>query len=252
VFWCESCQLGFSIPPDSADLLELYEGVNDPSYMTELENRQRHAESVLRTIERWHRPGKLLEIGSQVGILLQVAGQRGWQARGIEPSKWAVEIGRERFGVNLESGSLETAEFESGSIDCIVMVDVLEHLLDPLAALKRCHPWLAPGGILALSTVNMDTIVAKVLGTRWPGFMDMHLSYFTTRSLREFLRRSSFEWVSDRPDSRSFSLGYLGGRLMNNGWLLRVLGTVGTFPLIRRVRVTLPTRDLLLVVARPV
>jgi 2-polyprenyl-3-methyl-5-hydroxy-6-metoxy-1,4-benzoquinol methylase len=251
VYWCGSCQLGFSLPPDSGHLLSLYESVSDPSYLVEIENRQRHAESILRTLEHWHAPGSLLEIGSQVGVLLHAAEQRGWQALGIEPSKWAVETGRRRFGVDLVHGSLEAADFEPGSFDCIVMVDVLEHLIDPLAALKQCHAWLANGGILALSTVNMDTIVARLLGTRWPGFMDMHLTYFTTKSLREFLRRSDFEWVADRPDSRSFSLGYFSGRLVNNGRLLRTVGTIGTLPLIRKVRVTLPTRDLLLVVARP-
>jgi len=252
VYWCGGCRLGFSLPPEPDRLLALYEGVNDPGYLTEVNNRRRHAESILRTVEGWHRPGRLLEIGSQVGILLHAAEQRGWEAYGIEPSNWAVDTGRAHFGVNLAHGSLEDADFDSGRFDCIVMVDVLEHLIDPLAALQRLHPWLAKNGILVLSTVNMDTIIAKLLGTRWPGFMDMHLSYFTTKSLREFLRRSSFEWITDRPDSRSFSLGYFGGRLANSGWLLRKVGTIATLPLIRRARVTLPTRDLLLVLARPV
>ncbi len=251
VYWCERCHLGFSLPPNSDQLLTLYEDVHDPSYLTELDHRTQHAESIMRTIEHSHAPGRLLEIGSQVGLLLHAAEQRGWDAVGIEPSRWAVDTGRDRFGVKLTQGSLETSEYDRGSFDCIVMVDVLEHLIDPLAALQRCHPWLAPGGILALSTINMDTIIARMLGTRWPGFMDMHLTYFTTKSLREFLRRSNFEWITDRPDSRSFSLGYFGGRLVNSGPLLRALGTVGSLPLLRNVRVTIPTRDLLLVLARP-
>jgi 2-polyprenyl-3-methyl-5-hydroxy-6-metoxy-1,4-benzoquinol methylase len=252
IFWCPDCQLGFSPPPDSDRLLSLYEDVNDPSYLTELENRQRHAQSILRTIEKWHPPGRLLEIGSQVGILLQAAQERGWDASGIEPSRWAVKTGQARFGVKLTHGSVEAAEFPPGSFDCIVMVDVLEHLLDPLAVLQRCRPWLAPGGILALSTVNMGTFIAKVLGTRWPGFMDMHLSYFTTKSLHEFLRRSRFQWIAARPDSRSLSLGYIGGRLENNGPMLRTMGSLGKLPVLKSLRVTLPTRDLLLVVARPI
>jgi len=232
--------------------LTLYEDVHDPSYLTEADHRRQHAESIIRTIERWRKPGRLLEIGSQVGLLLHAAEQRGWEAVGIEPSRWAVETGRSQLGVKLTQGSLETSEFAQGSFDCIVMVDVLEHLIDPLAALRRCHPWLAQGGILALSTINMDTLVARILGTRWPGFMDMHLTYFTTRSLREFLQRSSFEWITDRPDARSFSLGYFGGRLANSGTLLRAIGTLGSVPLLRNLRITLPTRDLLLVLARPV
>lgn len=252
VYWCAACRLGYSPPPDPDHLLSMYEEVSDPNYFTEIDNRQRHAQAILRTIEKWHAPGHLLEIGSQVGVFLHAAEQRGWKASGIEPSKWAVQAGRERFGVDLVSGSVELAEYAPGSLDCIVMIDVLEHLIDPLAVLQRCRPWLAPDGVLALSTVNMGTIVAKILGTQWPGFMDMHLCYFTDSSLREFLRRSGFHWIESRPDSRSFSLGYLAERVQHNGRLLRILANLGSVPLLSRIRITLPTRDLLLVVARPV
>ncbi|MGH7643889.1 MAG: class I SAM-dependent methyltransferase [Candidatus Dormibacteria bacterium] len=232
-------------------MLGFYEEVSDPDYLTEIDNRRRHADAVLRTIERWHRPGRLLEIGSQVGVLLRVATDRGWDASGIEPSRWAVITGRERFGVNLVHGSVEKAEYPTAAFDCIVMVDVLEHLVNPLTALRQCRPWLAPDGILVLSTVNMGTMTARMLGTNWPGYMDMHLSYFTPRSLRQYLSRASFDWVASRPDSRSFSLGYISGRLEHNGPLLRAAARVGRLPLIRNIRVSLRTRDLLLVVARP-
>jgi 2-polyprenyl-3-methyl-5-hydroxy-6-metoxy-1,4-benzoquinol methylase len=251
IYWCQACKLGFSPTPEPEQLLALYEDVDDPRYLTEIDNRQRHAQSILRTIEKWHSPGRMLEIGSQVGILLHAAQKRGWEVSGIEPSKWAVNTGRERFGVNLHHGSAETAEFSPGSFDCIVMVDVLEHLVDPLTVLRRCRPWLAPGGLLTLSTVNMGTLTAKFLGTNWPGFMDMHLHYFTPQSLREYLRRSEFELVASKPDSRSFSLGYITGRLAHSGRLLRMAGKVGGLPVVKNLRVTLPTKDLILIIARP-
>jgi len=232
-------------------LLKLYEEVDDPGYLTESENRERHARSILRTIERRQPPGRMLEIGSQIGLLLRVAEQRGWTATGIEPSKWAVSEGRKQFGVNLNRGTVETAAFPPGSFDCIVMVDVLEHLIDPLAALRRCRTWLVEGGILALSTVNMGAVGARVLGTNWPGFMDMHLQYFTRQSLREYLARSEFELLSARPDARSFSLGYVSGRLAHSGRVIRMLSRAGALPVARNLRITLPTSDLILVIARP-
>jgi 2-polyprenyl-3-methyl-5-hydroxy-6-metoxy-1,4-benzoquinol methylase len=231
--------------------LALYEDVEDPSYFAEIDNRQRHARSVMRAIEAWHPPGRMLEVGSQVGILLHAAQIRGWEAHGIEPSRWAVGVGRKKFGVNLNHGSVETAEFPPGAFDCIVMVDVLEHLVDPLTVLRRCRPWLARGGILALSTVNMGTLPAKLLGTNWPGFMDMHLHYFTRQSLREYLNRSEFDLVASRPDTRSFSLGYITGRLAHSGRLLRTAGKVGGLPFVKNLRVTLPTSDLIFIIARP-
>lgn len=231
-------------------MLQLYEDVEDPGYLTEMDSRRRHAHAILRTIERWHRPGRLVEIGSQVGIFLKAAQDRGWAASGVEPSRWAVNTARSLFDVDLVKGSLEHAEFPPGSVDCIVMVDVLEHLVDPLGALQRCRPWLAADGVLVLSTVNMATLVAKLLGTQWPGFMDMHLTYFTPSSLREFLRRSNYQWVASRPDTRSFSLGYVGSRLQHNSWPLRMAGRLVGLPGIRQIPFVFPTNDLILVVAK--
>jgi len=250
IYWCAACRLGFGPTPNAELTVRLYSDVEDPTYLTEMDSRRRHAQAVLRTIERWHRPGSLLEIGSQVGILLRAAEDRGWTATGVEPSRWAVATGRALLGVNLVTGSLEEAEFAPGSVDCIVMVDVLEHLVDPLSALRRCRTWLAPDGVLALSTVNMGTFAAKVMGSQWPGFMDMHLTYFTPQSLREFLRRSNFRWVASRPDRRAYSLGYVGGRLQHNSWPLRIAGRVAGLPGLRRIRFVFPTKDLILVVAK--
>jgi 2-polyprenyl-3-methyl-5-hydroxy-6-metoxy-1,4-benzoquinol methylase len=227
----------------------LYEDVEDRRYLAEVDSRRRHAVAILKSIERWHKPARLLEIGSQAGVLLRAAEDRGWTASGIEPSRWAVSTGRSTFNVNLINGSLESADYPPESFECIVMVDVLEHLVDPLVALQRCRPWLTKDGILALSTVNMDTLAAKVLGTHWPGFMDMHLTYFTTTALREYLRRSQFRWLTARADTRSFSLGYVGSRLQHNGWALRTAGRMINLPLIRRIPLSFPTRDLILVVA---
>lgn len=250
VYWCGACRLGFAPSEASENVLRLYEDVEDPEYLHELDSRKRHAQAILRTVERWRKPGRLLEIGSQVGIFLRAAQDRGWTTLGIEPSHWAVATGRALLGVNLVNGSLEEAEFAPESFDCIVMVDVLEHLVDPLQALRRCRPWLAPDGVLVLSTVNMGTLSARLLGTQWPGFMDMHLTYFTPASLREFLRRSDFRWVASRPDRRTFTLGYVGGRLQHNSGPLRVAGRVAGLPILRGIPFVFPTKDLILVVAK--
>ena len=252
IHWCAGCRVGFAPAAEYAEIAHRYAAVEDVAYLEEEAHRRAHAARVLDFVERLHRPGQLLEIGSAVGILLDVATRRGWTARGVEPSRWAVETGRRRYGVDLAQGTLEDADYPPGSIDALVMIDVLEHLVDPLAALAHCRPWLATDGVLILLTVNMATPIARVLGTRWPGFMDMHLTYFTPPSLREMLRRAGFAWAADQPSIRSYQLGYVGGRLRHSGGALRWLGRAACLPGLRRVPVTLRTRDLLLVAGRPV
>lgn len=250
IFWCPECRVGYSPAPDPAELLETYEAVEDPGYLDEEEHRLSNSDRVLQVIERWRRPGSLLEVGAGVGLLLHAAAMRGWSARGFEPSRWAVEVGRQRYGVDLRQGTIEAAETPVEPLDCVAMSDVLEHLVDPQAAVSKCARWLAPGGVLVLVTVNMTAPVARLMGTRWPGFMHMHLTYFSPYALDRMLHRAGLTRVVMVPAPRRLAAGYVGSRLSGAGgwsdWAARAL----QLPLLRRAPISLRSRDLLLVVGR--
>lgn len=84
--------------------------------------------------------------------------------------------------------------------DCIVFNDVLEHMVDPWAALRSTLPWLAPGGSVVASIPNVRNVrvVANlVLRGDWTytdsGVLDRtHLRFFTARTIRELFRASGF------------------------------------------------------------
>ncbi|MHB1500440.1 MAG: class I SAM-dependent methyltransferase [Candidatus Dormibacteria bacterium] len=97
---------------------------------------------------------------------------------------------------------MESMHQQPAEMDCIMMVDVLEHLVDPQAALERCRHWLVPGGTLAVSTVNITAPMARLMGTRWPGFMDMHLTYFSAPALRAMFKRAGLTPVWLGPTAR--------------------------------------------------
>ena len=133
-------------------------------------------------------PGSLLEIGSSVGLFLDEATKRGWKATGIEPSRWASAQAA-AMGLTVFNGMLDEFEAESESFDVVASWDVWEHVQDPLDSLKRVHGLLKPGGLLALTTVNMGGFMARIMRGRWPWFLRMHLHYFTRKSLAEMVRR---------------------------------------------------------------
>jgi SAM-dependent methyltransferase len=90
---------------------------------------------------------------------------------------------------------------------------VIEHLPDPALDIRAIHGALRPGGIFAVSTMDVDSLFARVLGRRWPWYMQMHLVYFSRQTLCEMLRREGFEIADVRLHTRRVRLSYLVSRL---------------------------------------
>ena len=238
-----------SIEPE--EILANYADVVDPTYLDE-EASRRELFAWFATAIGGHPVGgrRLLEIGANVGLFLSVAEEHGWEARGVEPSAWAVAQGRERFGVDLRQGTIETLDEPPGSADVVAMFDVLEHLVDPLAALKALRPLVDDEGLLVLSTVNTAGLHARVRKGGWPWFIRSHLFYFTPQTLAMMLERAGFEMIEWTVVPRSFHLSYLAHRAgPSHGRLARAAAAVS-----RIVDPKLPMGwlgDIVLLAARP-
>jgi 2-polyprenyl-3-methyl-5-hydroxy-6-metoxy-1,4-benzoquinol methylase len=220
---CPHCGMVSSRPTLAGEeILGRYADVVDETYLGEEEGRRELFDWVLGVMAGYPVRGKrLLEIGSNVGLFLDTARRAGWEARGIEPSKWAVETGRERFGVDLEQKPLEELDDPPGSADAVVLLDVLEHFVDPREALRQLRPLLDDEGLLTLSTVNLDGLHARTRGEKWPWFIRPHLHYFTPQTLDALLTNAGFRMVEWSLVPRSFHLSYVANRMKSS------LGPVG-------------------------
>jgi 2-polyprenyl-3-methyl-5-hydroxy-6-metoxy-1,4-benzoquinol methylase len=207
-----------SVPAlDAEGIREAYEGVVDDDYLAEEEGRRELFAWVLRSLSGYVVPGqRLLELGANVGLFLDVARAAGWNAVGYEPSRWAVETGRQRFGVDLREGVLEDVDEPPGSFDAVVSLDVLEHLVDPLAALRRLGALAGPDGLVTLSTVNVSSIHARLRKERWPWLIRPHLHYFSPETLHAMLLATGLRPVEWNVVPRSFRVSYVAGRLGSN------------------------------------
>jgi ubiquinone/menaquinone biosynthesis C-methylase UbiE len=213
---CRRCGLVYTDPrPEDEGILQTYQAVEDPLYVEEREGRVLTFEHHLKPLERLTgepdgRP--LLDVGAYTGVFVEIATEHGWQAWGLEPSRWAVEQARSR-GHKMVQGTLETASLPSGHFDVVTMWDVIEHLTDPRDALRRAHRLLVPGGLLVVHTIDIESLFARLLGPRWPWLMEMHIYYFSRSTLRAMLERCGFRVLSDRPQGRYLRLGYLMNRV---------------------------------------
>ena len=88
------------------------------------------------------------------------------------------------------------------------MFDVIEHLDDPKLVLKLCANNLNSKGRLIISTMNMDSLFAKITGRYYQWIIPMHKFYFSNYSIKKFLNRNNLEIDRIINDVRIISLEY--------------------------------------------
>jgi SAM-dependent methyltransferase len=194
--------------PDEAELSEAYGEAESDDYVEEEAGQRATARIALGHIERHAAPGALLDLGCWVGFLMAEARDRGWQTLGVEPSEFASAYARDQLGLDVLRADLLDADLPAGGFDAVVMADVIEHLLDPSAALDRIGSLLRPGGVVYLALPNAGSRVARRMGPRWWSVIPTHVQYFTRPSLFTLLRRRGFEplWAGTAP--KQFSVRY--------------------------------------------
>jgi 2-polyprenyl-3-methyl-5-hydroxy-6-metoxy-1,4-benzoquinol methylase len=150
----------------------------------------------------------VLEVGAATGYLSEAIAQRGSRVVSVEPDVDAARIAGGR-GLDVRVGSVESAVQPGETFDCIVLADVIEHVLDADAFLTTVLRHLAPGGALVISIPNVAHYTNRwaLMRGRFDytktGLLDYtHLRFYTRASLSELASRHNLEIVAER-----YSLG---------------------------------------------
>ena len=148
-------------------------------------------------------PGsRVLDLGAADGSVARVLADRGCLVTAVERDAAAVDV-MVAHGLPVVHGDLEALapdHFAEGAFDVVLLLDVLEHLVDPGAVLARTPAWLAPGGRVLLSVPNVAHAAVRLalLQGRFPrtdvGLLDRtHLHFYDVDSLRELVAAAGLE-----------------------------------------------------------
>ena len=95
---------------------------------------------------------RIFDFGCGSGYTTGFLQKLGFDVSGADISEEAIEFGKSRGIKNLITASKEgELEFPEGSFDCVLTLDVLEHIKDDVGAIKSIEKSLKPGGIAIIT-----------------------------------------------------------------------------------------------------
>jgi 2-polyprenyl-3-methyl-5-hydroxy-6-metoxy-1,4-benzoquinol methylase len=239
---CSQCGLVYLIPrPAAAELEGIYPDDYE-AYTISDQNRT--------AVEQWHirrafklqlkyihrflpQRGMLLDVGCATGNFLNAAREYDWKVMGLEVMEKAARVAHEHYGLYVSQADLESFAGPAGSMDAVVLWDVLEHLPSPRRALERIHQLLRPGGMVFFSIPNLVSFDRYLFGKEWIGWdPPRHFTLFDHKTLKAMLASTGFELVDWRclfggKGTFLLSLDRLIRKRPGLGWLKRFYPLLG-------------------------
>jgi 2-polyprenyl-3-methyl-5-hydroxy-6-metoxy-1,4-benzoquinol methylase len=170
----------------------------------------------IRAIMAGDRPLRLCDVGCGTGVFLHIAKRYGFSVWGVEINKELADFAKKNFSVDVSCGRLEEIKFPSESFDVISLWDLIEHIAQPSRLLKEINRILKRGGLVAIETPNIDSLLHRLAlfcyyGTfkKWTKPIDIynvhHLHYLSPITIKKIIESYGFHIVSIDKDETNLS-----------------------------------------------
>jgi 2-polyprenyl-3-methyl-5-hydroxy-6-metoxy-1,4-benzoquinol methylase len=163
--------------------------VDAPGFLSRLRNhlawRVDRSNDLIDVItRRLPRGASIVDVGSGDGSQLVLLSQRGFRMTGVERDTKSVSLQGEHTQVLEGSAEALPPQLARGSFDAVMFKQVLEHLVDPVGALRNAAQLLKPGGVMFVEVPNNESAIARQSGLSWE-HMDAprHINFFTQDTL---------------------------------------------------------------------
>ncbi|MBC7924389.1 MAG: class I SAM-dependent methyltransferase [Bryobacteraceae bacterium] len=153
-----------------------------------------HVNFVESALTRAGPDGVVLDIGCGGALFGKLLRARGHACVGLDNSAQAARVGWSVNQVPVVVGDFLNSPFAAESFRAITMFHVLEHLYNPVQALRAIGCLLRPGGRLIVQVPNVSSWQFRLLGAGWNGIdVPRHLVNFRAQDLNRALERAGYE-----------------------------------------------------------
>lgn len=171
---------------------------------------KRRAHLIIEGLEL-KRNDKVLEVGCGNGYYLSLLNRLGMELTlvGIDNDKMALSDAKKFIwerGVKLIFSAAEKLPFRDDSFDKVIMSEVIEHVQDEKKSLKEIYRVLKKGGILTLTTPNINYpffwdpinwILQHVFNTHirsgfWAGIWNQHDRMYKREQIENLVKEAGF------------------------------------------------------------
>ncbi len=179
-----------------------YYSFHDPDFTSATSKEFRKAIEAVNVIRRGSKT-KVFDVGFGNGLFLALAKNMGWEVAGIDTCAENVPKASSQLGVSLAQGSFDSF-VPNESYDVVSFWDVLEHMSDPNAALRKTINTLVPGGVVIVGIPNDSSAMAKIASLLYRATLGKcvspvnrtyiweHVCYFNRTSLKYLFEQHGF------------------------------------------------------------
>ncbi len=211
IFECVGCKLGFVKKENTISSrsyqdgkgLELYDFAG---YKREEEKLTKRFERLVKIILEYKKSGSVLDVGAGFGLFSSILVKNGrYQVDIIEPNVelfYLREVPHDLYKISLEKFLKLTKLGDRGGLsmrkqkklyDLIILLDVIEHLENPIECLRKLRLHLVPRGILVIQTPNYKSLMARIC-KKWAWWMiEDHKYFFSPKSIKLILKKAGFK-----------------------------------------------------------
>ncbi len=164
-------------------------------------HRDKNYEYEIARIKEFKKTGRLLDIGSNMGFFLRKAASAGYQVEGVEPSPSLAKIAHEEFNLKITNAYFREDDFAAGSFDIITLIDVFEHVTNPIQLLQTIYPVLKDDGILCIKVPNGNYNKFKLSLARLMNREQQHelfnayehVGHYTQKTMKKMVEKAGFQ-----------------------------------------------------------